>query len=106
MQSGLPADAASLRETASGIHRVGPCVPSNSIASCGAVSCLINTLADGAEGLHFSVIRLSNEGWPQDFRRLSRPNWWAVPHVLTPSPLKANADILAAPKFDVELLSV
>ena len=27
-------------------------VPSNSsIASCGAVSCLINTLADGAEGL-------------------------------------------------------
>ena len=31
-------------------------VPSNSIASCGAVSCLINTLADGAEGLHFSVI--------------------------------------------------
>ena len=28
--------------------------PSNSIASsCGAVSCLINALADGAEGLHF-----------------------------------------------------
>ena len=38
-----------------GIHHVGPC-PSNSIASCGAVSCLINTLADGAEGLHFSAI--------------------------------------------------
>ena len=29
-------------------------VPSNSIG--GAVSCLINTLADGAEGLHFSAI--------------------------------------------------
>ena len=58
MQSGLPADAASLRETGS-IDRYsprGPRVPSNSIASCGAVSCLINTLADGAEGLHFSAI--------------------------------------------------
>ena len=51
MQSGLPADAASLRETGSGAR-----VPSNSIASCGAVSCLINTLAYGAEGLHFSAI--------------------------------------------------
>ena len=59
MQSGLPADAVSLRETGS-VDRYTPRtsarVPSNSIASCGAVSCLINTLADGAEGLHFSAI--------------------------------------------------
>ena len=51
MQSGLPADAASLRETGS-VDRYTPAwarVPSNSVASCGAVSCLINTLADGAE---------------------------------------------------------
>ena len=58
MQSGLPADAASLRETGS-VDRYTPRGPvSNSIASCGAVSCLINALADadGAEGLHFSAI--------------------------------------------------
>ena len=56
MQSGLPADAASLRETGS-VDRYTPRGSvSNSIASCGAVSCLINTLADGAEGLHFSAI--------------------------------------------------
>ena len=41
-----------------GIHTAR--VPSNIIASCGAVSCLINTLADGAEGLHFSAIYLVN----------------------------------------------
>ena len=59
MQSGLLADAASLRETGSVdryIHTAWARVPSNSIASCGAVSCLINTLAGGAEGLHFSAI--------------------------------------------------
>ena len=57
MQSGLPADAASLRETGSVDRYTPPRVPSNSsIASCGAVSCLINTLADGAEDLHFSAI--------------------------------------------------
>ena len=50
-----PADAASLRETGQ-VYTAWARVPSNSIASCGAVSCLINTLADGAEGLHFSAI--------------------------------------------------
>ena len=57
MQSGLPADAASLRETGSvDRYTAWARIPLNSIASCGAVSCLINTLADGAEGLHFSAI--------------------------------------------------
>ena len=38
-----------------GIHRVGPCP---SIASCGrAVSCLINTLADGAEAAYISAVQ-------------------------------------------------
>ena len=59
VQFGLPADAASLRETGS-VHRYTPRGPVSHrivyIASCGAVSCLINTLADGAEGLHFSAI--------------------------------------------------
>ena len=55
MQFGLPADAASLRETAS-VDRYTPRGPvSHRIAV--QVSCLINTLADGgAEGLHFSAI--------------------------------------------------
>ena len=58
MQSGLPADAASQRETGS-VDRYTPRGPVSHrivLASCGAVSCLINTLADGAEGLHFSAI--------------------------------------------------
>ena len=58
-QSGLPADAASLRETGS-VDRytppVGLCPIASLVASCGAVSCLINALTDGAEGLHFSAI--------------------------------------------------
>ena len=54
MQSGLPADAASLRETGSvdGYTPRGP-VAHRIVASCGAMSCLMNTLADGAEGLHW-----------------------------------------------------
>ena len=56
VQSGLPADAASLRETGSADrYTAWARGPSNSIAACGAVSCLIN-VADGAEGLHFSAI--------------------------------------------------
>ena len=52
MQSGLPTDAASLRETGS-VDRYTPRGPvSHRIA---AVQCL-NTLPDGAEGLHFSAI--------------------------------------------------
>ena len=53
----LPADAASLRETGS-VDRYTPPGsvrgPSNSIASCNALCCI--TLANGAEGLHFSSI--------------------------------------------------
>ena len=62
MQSGLAADAANLRETGS-VYRYTPRGPVPHrivyIASCGAVSvlshCLINALADCAEGLHFSL---------------------------------------------------
>ena len=70
MQSGLPADAASLRETGSVdryIYTALARVPSNSIASCGAVSCLINVVADGAEGLHSSYVSFTKHFlyfWP------------------------------------------
>ena len=47
MQSGLPADAASLRETGSvdrQVYTAWARVPSNSIASCGAVSTLVSLI--------------------------------------------------------------
>ena len=60
MQSGLPADAASQRETGS-VDRYTPRGPVSHrivyIASFGAVSCLINTLADGAEGCTLTSTR-------------------------------------------------
>ena len=58
MQSGLPADAASLRETGSvdRLHRMGPWP----VGVWAAVYCEVSmshyALADGAEGLHFSAI--------------------------------------------------
>ena len=59
MQSGLPDDAASLRETGSVdryIYTAWARVPSNGIANCGAVSCLINALADGTAYRGFALI--------------------------------------------------
>ena len=55
MQSGLPADAASLRETGS-VDRYTPRGPVSQLAAVQCLVSLINTLADGAEGLHFSAI--------------------------------------------------